>query len=252
MSIYELMKIELYKLIRKKLVWVLLLINLLPLMYAMALRFHWSFVSVSVEGFSVVNFVSTMWTMVFIFGVPLFVLLFLSAGLLASERTEGQLMLAVTRVANRSKILEGKFLAVTMLTTLFFIINILCSVLSFYFFIYGSVYFLPMEMNSSLLSEIVLILGVYIFILLLCYLVLLCSTKLSMVVSVVVVLLMYAGFSIMNYLPYVKYILPGYWALNSIEFSSGTWILLLQVSINLLLIVLVIRRSKTIFNTIDL
>ncbi|WP_157685482.1 hypothetical protein [Paenibacillus donghaensis] len=66
----------------------------------------------------------------------------------------------------------------------------------------------------------------------------------------------------MNYIPYVKYILPGYWALNSIEFSTGTSIgilllqvsinLLLQVSINLLLIVIVICRSKAVFNAIDL
>nr|WP_269322355.1 ABC transporter permease [Paenibacillus sp. FSL R7-0331] len=246
------MKIELYKLMRKKVIAVLLFINLLSFMYAMALRFKWSFVSVTLDGFSVVNFASSMWAIVFIFGVPLFVLLFLSAGLLAGERTEGQLLLAVTRVADRSKVLDGKFWAVTAMATLFCIVNLMSSVIAFYLFIYGTDYALPVRFDYSLLSEIIQIIGVYVFMLLLCHLVLLCSTKFSMIISVVLVLLLYALCSILNYIPGIQYASPGYWAVNSLELPSETAVLLLQAGINLVLFILVIRRSRSVFKEIDL
>ncbi|WP_068985340.1 hypothetical protein [Lysinibacillus xylanilyticus] len=252
MDSIALMRVELYKLKKKKTVKILFLISIIPsFFYAMAMKFNWSFVSVTVDGFSIINYITSIYTIIFILGIPMFILFFISTNLIANEIYEGQMMLAITRVAKRERILSGKFLAITYLLFLFFITNIIASIVAFYLFIYDTKYFIPFTLNMDTLNKVVNLFGVQIFLLLLCYIVMLCSTRFNLVISIVCGLLFLTITSFANYIPYVKYISPGYLALSDLDIGSNYYIIFIQICINLMLFIFIVRKGWKNFRQIE-
>lgn len=248
----QLVRIELYKLRKKNILYILFICNLLPVLYGLGAKFEWSFIQISTK-LDWINFATTMWTLTFIFAIPLIMFMYLGASMIGGEKYNGQIMLAVTRVADRSKLISGKFLALSLLVLGFYVFNLCVSILSHLLFIRGTQYSQPAVWNEDTLSGILTSLGTTAFILLLCYIVMLSSVKYSALIATVVGLLCYLLSQVLQYIPSIKKFSPAYFVLTERSDLDDLGLLLCyQIVLYLVLYVLIMRITKKIFKTIDL
>lgn len=85
-----------------------------------------------------IAFATTMWALIMMLGIPLVLFSFLGATILGGEITDGQILLEITRVYSRKKLIIGKFLSVSLVVLLCYLLNILLSSLFYMLFVANS------------------------------------------------------------------------------------------------------------------
>lgn len=248
----QLIRIELYKLRKKNMLYMLIICNLLPVLYGMGAKYEWSFVRIT-GSTDMVTYASTMWTLTFMFTIPLIMFMYLGAAMIGGERSSGQILLAITRVADRSKLIAGKFYAMSVLILSFYIVNICISLLSHLLFIRGTRYSQPVVWDDATLSGVISSLGTTAFILLLCYIVMLCSIKYSALIATVIGLLCYLLSQVLQYIPSIRKLSPAYFVLSDqIHLKEIGPLLIYQVVLYAMIYIITLQVTKKAFKSVDL
>lgn len=127
----KMMYAEFRKLYHRKIVIGVLLISLFSLIYALGAYFHWHFITISGH-IDLVVFMTSMWKLLMMLGLPLIFFTYLNASILGSETIDGQILLELLRVNSRKQLIQAKFMTMVLLVTTVFILNMGLSCL-FYF-----------------------------------------------------------------------------------------------------------------------
>lgn len=148
MSIFQIGKLELYKLSKKKTTLLLLGFNIMPILYAIGMKLGILYAVsngeqevsiISTTNTSLFDFVSNMWSMSLY--IIYFVVIVIAAVSLANERELGQLGMESIRVCSRVKMVLMKYVAMIFFTLgatgIFFII---CSI-SYFILVRGTSYY---------------------------------------------------------------------------------------------------------------
>lgn len=125
------MRAEFRKLYHRKIFIGVLLISLFSLIYALGAYFHWHFITISGH-IDLVVFMTSMWKLLMMLGLPLIFFTYLSASILGSETIDGQILLEILRVSSRKQLIQAKFITMILLVTAVFMLNMGFSCL-FYF-----------------------------------------------------------------------------------------------------------------------
>jgi len=134
MRFYQIYKIEMFKLMKKRVTWVLLICLVLPLFYGVSIVGNASHIMVQGE-FDALTFASINWNMLTMTGVPEILFALIAANTLASELEKGQLRQLVIKVCNRQRLVIAKATALISLMFLSYIIYCLFSIAIYYIFI---------------------------------------------------------------------------------------------------------------------
>ncbi|AIM25438.1 putative ABC transporter protein [Melissococcus plutonius] len=133
----NLIEVELFKFYKRKIFISITLLSSFSLIYALGIYFKWSFILISGK-LDLIAFATTMWALIMMLGIPLVLFSFLGATILGGEITDGQILLEITRVYSRKKLIIGKFLSVSLVVLLCYLLNILLSSLFYMLFVANS------------------------------------------------------------------------------------------------------------------
>ncbi|MET3616804.1 hypothetical protein ABID14_000429 [Peptoniphilus olsenii] len=135
----NLVKAELFKLKKSNTFLLITLLNLVSIFYGAGIKFGWSFVSFKGQ-FDIYRYVFSIWQLYFILGVPMIILMYAGSKILGDEILKGQIILEVAPVANRKKLICGKFKAMIYTTLFYFLTNIAFNILAYILFVKGTDY----------------------------------------------------------------------------------------------------------------
>lgn len=135
----NIVKAEILKLNKNKIYLLIIILNFFSLLYGAGIKFKWSFVSF-VGKFDIYRYVFSIWQLYFILGIPMIILMYAGAKILGDEIRRGQIVLEVAPVADRKKLIKGKFLAMILTTLFYFFKNILFNVIAYLVFVRGTDY----------------------------------------------------------------------------------------------------------------
>lgn len=147
MQFKTVLKLDLYKLLKKKTTYLLLLTLLFPLIFGIGMAAHISFLVtdggssfdvVSDGGISALQFTSNMLSQAS-YVVYLVIIIIVSMAL-ANEAEAGQLRLYVVRICARPRMILSKFLALSVLTLSYLTVFCIFAVGIYYLFVSGSRY----------------------------------------------------------------------------------------------------------------
>ena len=110
----ELIQVELYKMRKKYCFLIILAFNAISILYGLGILLNWSWVSFN-GNFDLIQYMGAIWQLLFLIGLPLIFFMYIGASILGGEKTEGQILLEIPKVADRkngglSKILGIWFL----------------------------------------------------------------------------------------------------------------------------------------------
>ena len=128
----NIMRIELYKFYKKKYFLSLCLLACLPLLFSLGAYFKWEGIRVPAK-LDLITFVTSMWDFMLVVILPLILLLMIVSTSVSGEIAEGQILLLLSRVADKKKIIYGKFLACALSLLGFYLVTGLVSFLSYAF-----------------------------------------------------------------------------------------------------------------------
>lgn len=250
----DLIRVELYKLLKRKIILFVLLFSCIPIFYGLGMYFDWSWVSFN-GSFDLIQFVLAMWQLMFIIGVPMIVFMFVGSSLIATERAEGQIILQVTRVADKTKLIRAKFYA-------------MLGIILFYSFsslgIASIVYLLLVKqtaysstslfiLNHSNIELIIFSVGVLLFLILATYIAMGISVVKSTMFATIAGVLFYVVLSVAVRIPKIQYWIPGYLALSpTLKYSTIYIVLIYQLIICLLLSIGIVYKASNKFRKLDL
>lgn len=133
----NLIEVELFKFYKRKIFISITLLSSFSLIYALGIYFKWSFILISGK-LDLIAFATTMWALIMMLGIPLVLFSFLGATILGGEITDGQILLEITRVYSRKKLIIGKSLSVSLVVLLCYLLNIILSSLFYMLFVANS------------------------------------------------------------------------------------------------------------------
>ncbi len=247
---------ELYKLFKKKIVWLLLIVSLLPFLYASAMYFNLSFISINAkETFNCIDYAYVMWNLIIILGLPTIMYLLIGSNTVSSELEGGQIRMLLTRVCSRKKLLAYKFLAVSTLVAMFCIICFFTSTAAYYLFVAKTSYGNGMFLSKDTLAIISSVLLSNLEILFLIALTFLFGIRMKSYSTFLVTLGIFIVLKIFGNVPYLKVIMPGYISSfsNFSDLSSGSLLLKFAIYFILLMLYIVFTFKTTVykFNRMD-
>lgn len=135
----KIVKAELFKLKKSKAFLLILLLNLVSILYGAGVKFGWSFVAFKGQ-FDICRYVFSIWQLYFILGVPMIILMYAVSKILGDEIQKGQIILEVAPVADRKKLICGKFVSMIYMTVFYFMTNIGFNILAYLIFVKGTNY----------------------------------------------------------------------------------------------------------------
>lgn len=154
----SIIKAEFFKYFKNRWIYCLILMALFPLLFGFALFLDLPSMKIHAL-FTLSSFIDSMWSFMITTTLPILFFSYIATQFGESIRT-GQIIYEMTRVSNRQQLIKHKIYALCLLVILFFISVILIASLSFYIFIHGSRFGLPLDVESVFSEEIVgMILG---------------------------------------------------------------------------------------------
>ncbi len=248
----NIIKAEFFKLNKRYIFLFLLAFNCISILYSLGVYFGWSWVSF--EGvYDLITYVTAMWQLLFLIGVPLILFMYLGASIIGTERIQGQLTLEVTRVANNTKLITGKFISMLLVVLIYFFINIIISSLC-YIFILSKTEFAAESMiicDEYTLELVINCVAVVFFLVISVFLAMFVSIKKSAIFATISGVIVYAILSLGSRILGLGKWVPGYLALNaSADFNRGT--ILYQMTISITLMIIFLYASIKKFSKIDL
>ena len=212
----DLIKVELYKMQKRNCFLIIIIFNMISFLYGAGILLNWSWVSFSGK-FDLIQYIGSIWQLLFLIGLPLIFFMYIGSSILGGEKVDGQILLEVTRVANRRKLVIAKMLAAFILVLFYFAINIIVSIFSYIIFV---------RRTSNITQELVILdvdninllitcLFGFTYIIILTFVAMYVSIKSNAVVATIAGTASYAVMSLRARIPGVCMFVPGYFALTS-------------------------------------
>ncbi len=212
----NLVKVELYKMSKRKYFIFILAFNLISIIYGLGILLGWSWISFAGD-FDVIQYCGAMWQLLFMIGIPMIFFMYIGASILGGEKFEGQMLLEITRVANRKKLVLSKIVATLILLIFYLIANIIMSVISYFFFVKQTAY-ATSEIIIFSKDNIDLMLACLFGMILMATLVIITmylSIRYGAVISTIMGISIYVLMSLLSRMTIARIIVPGYYALAS-------------------------------------
>ena len=210
----DLIKLELYKMHKKKYFIIVILFNSVSLLYGLGIKFNWSWVLFNGK-FDIIQYVGAIWQLLFLIGLPLIFFMYVGSSLLGGEKEEGQILLEITRVADRKKLVKAKLLATISLIVFYYIINIVLSTFSYFFLVrytkYATLQLVILNEENINLFITSLFGCVYIVIIVIISMYL--SIKYGAIISTIGGVALYAITLLLARMDTIRVLIPGYFAL---------------------------------------
>lgn len=115
----EIIQVELYKMWKRKCFLLVFIFNGISLLYGFGILLNWSWVSFNGK-FDIIQYIGAIWQLMFLIGLPLIFFMYIGSSILGGEKSDGQILLEITRVANRKKLIEAKAMAILLLVLYYF------------------------------------------------------------------------------------------------------------------------------------
>ncbi|WP_195337121.1 ABC transporter permease [Paraclostridium bifermentans] len=250
----NLIKAEFYKLRKRKVFQFILILNCVTILYALGMYFEWGWIELQGK-FDLINYSFGMWHLFFIMGIPLIAFMYIGANLVGTEISGGQIILEVTRVADKRKVIYSKFIAMLIIIVFYFISNITLSILSYIFIVSKTQY----ATNSMLVIDtknvhlIITSMGVLLYLILSTFFSMCISVKKKAIFSTVLGLVVYFILSLAIRVPNLQYWIPGYFALApDINLNSYFVVTIYQIIVSLIIIALSVFIADKQFKKLDL
>jgi ABC-2 type transport system permease protein len=246
----KLIQVEFLKLHKRRLFLFILLFNSVAFLYALGIYFHWSWVSIVGE-FDLIQFTGAIWQLLFLIGIPLILFMYVGASLIGSERIEGQILLEVTRVADRGRLIFAKFTAMLGIILFYFLSNLIITIVSYALIVrntnYASKEWIILDSDNK--SLIFSSLAVLFYLILSVFVVMSISVTKSAIVSTISGIVLYVLLTLTTRISGIQEWVPGYLALNSsanINLVSIVYQLLASLLISYLAVLFACNRFKKI------
>lgn len=219
----NIIKVELYKMYKRKVFIALLILSSFSLLYALGVFFDWGFVEISGR-IDLITFYTVMWSLLMMLGIPMIMFSFYASSMLGGEIQEGQILLELNGAKSRKKLVVGKFTAIVLVIGLCYVLNFLLSSLFYVLFIasteVGSTAFFAFQ--SYHLVLVMKSLSGFLLLIFLAALSLVFSIRFGVFRSVIFGLVIYMGLKILMYLPTINRWIPGFLVLDGqADFSAG-------------------------------
>jgi ABC-2 type transport system permease protein len=249
----NLLQAEFYKLMKKKFFIVIFLFSSLSLFYALGMKFNWKMVSVSAKDVSLFIYLSFMWKMQIMFGIPLIYLSYTASNMFSSEIINGQILLEITKVASRRRLLIAKFLTMVLGSLIYLISFFFCSIIFYLTFIWKSSYgvknlLYPLELGKNLALTSLCDLF---FIIALIAVAMIFSISKPAFTSAILTFTIYIVLKLLSYIDTINFLLPGYFSLvNNAEinfFTISCQLMICSTILFLCLKIAIIRFNKKNF-----
>jgi ABC-2 type transport system permease protein len=249
----NLLQAEFYKLMKKKFFVVIFLFSSLSLFYALGMTFNWKMVSVSAKDLSLFLYLSFMWKMQMMIGIPLIYLIYTASNMFSSEIINGQILLEITKVASRKKLLIAKFLTMVLGSLIYLISVFFCSIIFYLTFIWKSSYgvknlLYPLEFGKTLTLTSLCDLF---FIIILIAIATIFSISKPAFTSTIITFTIFLVLKLLAYVDTISFLLPGYFNLVNnakINFFTISYQLIMYIAILFLCLkIAIIRFNKKNF-----
>lgn len=210
MKLYHIYKEEIFKMIRKPIIYILLIAFILPLFYGISIVMDSKHVVVQGD-FDAVLFASVNWNMLTMTGVPEILFALITTHIFAYEMERGQMRLLYVRVCDRRKILLSKILAMLTIMMGFYVM--------FYVWCFGIYYSCMVQtplgngifLSSALsLQYMVMDLIYFIQIMIVCSFVIWLGLRCKAFVSFMLGIGLTTIFIVFQFFPTMKYFVPAY------------------------------------------
>ncbi len=220
----ELIQVELYKMRKRNCFLIVLIFNGISLLYGLGILLNWSWVAFT-GTFDLIQYIGAIWQLLFLIGLPLIFFMYIGSSILGGEKADGQILLEITRVADRKRLVMAKTLAALFLVLFYFVTNILLSVVSYVFLVRQTAYITPewVVLDRENINLLITCLFGCIYIIISVYAAMYVSIKYGAVAATIAGTALYAVMSLTARISGIRMCVPGYFALAAdvkIEVSS--------------------------------
>lgn len=210
----ELIQVELYKMWKRKCFLLVFIFNGISLLYGFGILLNWSWVSFNGK-FDIIQYIGAIWQLMFLIGLPLIFFMYIGASILGGEKSDGQILLEITRVANRKRLIIAKAMATLLLVLYYFITNIIVSVISYTCLVHQTIYATPewVILDRENINLLITCLFGCIYIVISVFFAMYMSIKYGAVTATIVGIALYAAMSMLARISAIRMWIPGYFAL---------------------------------------
>lgn len=212
----ELIQVEIYKMKKRNCFLMVFVFNGISLLYGIGILLNWSWVSFN-GTFDLIQYIGAIWQLLFLIGLPLIFFMYIGSSILGGEKADGQILLEITRVANRKKLVITKMLATLFLILFYFVTNIIISTFSYIFLVRRTTYITPewVILDRDNIDLLITCIFGCVYIVILVFAAMYTSIKYGAVAATIAGTALYAAMSLAARIPGVCMCIPGYFALTS-------------------------------------
>lgn len=227
MRISQIYQLELRKIIKKPIVYILLINFALPVFYGIAIVTNASHLTISGD-FDVITYCSVNWNMLTMVGILDVLFAIIAAHIFPYEMERGQLSLLLTRGCNRKKVLLAKLMVLYTLLIFVYLLYYLLNIIIYYTVITAGTFINTVSVDPDSFRYMLMDLVYLIEIFIICNMVFLLGLYLKAATTVMAGIGLTAAFLILPFFPVVKYFVPAYaaTAISNGQMNSFTAVLL--------------------------
>lgn len=217
-----LIKVELYKMYKRNYFLMVLFFNAISLLYGFGILLNWSWVSFN-GTFDLVQYIGAIWQLLFLIGLPLIFFMYVGSSILGGEKADGQILLEITRVADRKKLVIAKALSALFLVLFYFVTNIIVSIINYVFLIRQTAYVTTewVILDKDNINLLITCLFGCIYIIISVFAAMYVSIKCGAVAATIAGIAFYAAMSFAARIYGIRMCVPGYFALSA-DANIGT------------------------------
>lgn len=212
----ELIQVELYKMRKRNCFLIVLIFNGISLLYGLGILLNWSWVSFD-GTFDLIQYIGAIWQLLFLIGLPLIFFMYIGSSILGGEKSDGQILLEITRVADRKRLVMAKTLAALLLVLCYFVTNIVVSVISYAFLVRQTAYVTPewVILDRDNIDLLITCLFGCIYIIISIIATMYVSIRYGAVTATIAGIALYAAMSMIARISVIRMWVPGYFALTA-------------------------------------
>lgn len=248
----ELIQVELYKMHKRKCFLIVLIFNGISLLYGLGILLNWSWVSFN-GTFDLIQYIGAIWQLLFLIGLPLIFFMYIGSSILGGEKSDGQILLEITRVADRKRLVMAKTFASVILVLFYFATNIMISIISYACLVRQTAYVTPewVILDRDNINLLITCLSGCIYIIISVIVTMYVSIKYGAVAATIAGIALYAAMSMIARISVVHMCVPGYFALTA-EASIGAGSIVQQILWFGIIILVFLHLMKKKISGIDL
>lgn len=210
----EIIQVELYKMWKKKCFFLVLIFNGISLLYGFGISLNWSWISFHGK-FDMIQYIGAIWQLMFMIGLPLIYFMYIGSSIIGGEKSDGQILLEITRVANRNRLIVAKIMATLLLALFYFVTNIIVSIVSYACLVHQTMYVTPgwVIMDRDNINLLISCLFGFIYIIISVFFTMYLSIIYGTVTATISGTALYAAMSMLARISAIRICIPGYFAL---------------------------------------